>query len=136
MAERYDIVIDFTSNKAKVGDKFWLVNLCEHQDGKAPSKDLSIADALAGKSNDPCIGKFLEFRIVRNPPTADKSVVPSTLIPNPDLSAIPVTRTRVFEFNSGAQQNQNLLGDESCYFTGAGGQPGPWGVKTDNTGTT
>jgi FtsP/CotA-like multicopper oxidase with cupredoxin domain len=134
IAERYDIVIDFTANKAKVGDKFWLVNLCEHQDGKAPSKDLSIADALAGKSNDPCIGKFLEFRIVRNPATADKSVVPAQLIPNPDLSNIPVARTRVFEFNSGAQQNQS--NPDTCYQTGAGGQQGPWGVKTDNTGAT
>jgi hypothetical protein len=136
IAERYDIVIDFNGGKIKVGDKLWLVNLCEHNDGTKPNKDLSIADALAGKTNDPCVGKFLEFRVVRNPPSADKSVVPATLIPNPDLSAIPVARTRVFEFNSGAQQNQNLLGDESCYFTGAGGQSGPWGVKTDNTGPT
>ena len=134
IAERYDIVIDFTANKAKVGDKFWLVNLCEHQDGKKPSADLSIADALAGHSNDPCIGKFLEFRIVRNPQTADKSVVPNVLIPNPDLSNIPVARTRVFEFNSGAQLNQT--NPDTCYLTGAGGQQGPWGVKTDNTGAT
>jgi FtsP/CotA-like multicopper oxidase with cupredoxin domain len=134
IAERYDIVIDFTANHAKVGDKFWLVNLCEHQDGKKPSADLSIADALAGKSNDPCVGKFLELRIVRNPATADKSLVPATLIPNPDLSNIPVARTRVFEFNSGAQQN--LSNPDTCYLTGAGGQSGPWGVKTDNTGAT
>jgi manganese oxidase len=134
IAERYDIVIDFTANKAKVGDKFWLVNLCEHQDGKKPSADLSIADALAGKSNDPCVGKFLELRIVRNPASADKSVVPNVLIPNPDLSNIPVARTRVFEFNSGA--SQNLSNPDTCYLTGAGGQSGPWGVKTDQTGAT
>jgi FtsP/CotA-like multicopper oxidase with cupredoxin domain len=134
IAERYDIVVDFTSNKAKVGDKFWLVNLCEHQDGKKPSADLSIADALAGKSNDPGVGKILEFRIVRNPKTADKSVVPNVLIPNPDLSNIPVARTRVFEFNSGA--SQNLTNPDTCYLTGAGGQSGPWGVKTDQTGAT
>jgi FtsP/CotA-like multicopper oxidase with cupredoxin domain len=134
IAERYDIVIDFTANHAKVGDKFWLVNLCEHQDGKKPSADLTIAQALSGTSADPCVGKFLEFRIVRNPATADKSQVPATLIPNPDLSNIPVARTRVFEFNSGAQQN--LSNPDTCYLTGAGGQQGPWGVKTDNTGAT
>ncbi|MGZ7077586.1 MAG: multicopper oxidase family protein, partial [Candidatus Angelobacter sp.] len=134
IAERYDIVIDFNAGKIKVGDKLWLVNLCEHQDGKKPSADLSVADALAGKSNDPCVGKILEFRVVRNPPTADKSQVPATLIPNPDLSNIPVARTRVFEFNSGAQQNQT--NPDTCYLTGAGGQSGPWGVKTDNTGAT
>src|SRR5579864_7132424 len=134
IAERYDIVVDFTASKAKVGDKFWMVNLCEHQDGKKPSADLSIADALAGKSNDPGVGKILEFRIVRNPKTADKSVVPNVLIPNPDLSNIPVARTRVFEFNSGA--SQNLTNPDTCYLTGAGGQSGPWGVKTDQTGAT
>src|SRR6476661_6559158 len=134
IAERYDIVIDFTANRLKVGDKCWLVNLCEHQDGKKPSADLSIADALAGKSNDPCVGKFLEFRIVRNPKLPDKSNVPNVLIPTPDLSNIPVARTRVFEFNSGA--SQNLSNPDTCYLTGAGGQAGPWGVKTDNTGAT
>jgi FtsP/CotA-like multicopper oxidase with cupredoxin domain len=136
IAERYDIVINFTDARLKVGDKCWLVNLCEHQDGKKPSRDLSVADALAGKSNDPCVGKFLEFRIVRNPQKPDKSNVPNVMIPNPDLSNIPITRTRVFEFNSGAQQNPNLLGDPTCYVTGAGGQSGPWGVRTDNQGPT
>ena len=127
IAERYDIVIDFTGSKLKVGDSCWLVNLAEHQDGKKVSKDLSVADALAGKSNDPCIGKFLEFRIVRNPPSADKSVVPSTMIPNPDLSNIPVTRTRTFAFNSGAGQTTN---DPVTTFFG------PWGIETDNQGGT
>src|SRR5919197_1023488 len=48
IAERYDIVIDFS--RYTVGSKVWMVNLTEHQDGKKPSKDLSIAEALAGKS--------------------------------------------------------------------------------------
>jgi hypothetical protein len=46
IAERYDIIIDFS--KYAAGTKVYLVNLCEHQDGKKPSKDLSIDDALAG----------------------------------------------------------------------------------------
>jgi FtsP/CotA-like multicopper oxidase with cupredoxin domain len=51
IAERYDWVIDFS--RYNLGDKVWLVNVCEHQDGKKPSSDRSIADALAGKSSDP-----------------------------------------------------------------------------------
>lgn len=43
IAERYDIVIDFS--KYKTGDKVWMVNLCEHQDGKKPAQDLKLADA-------------------------------------------------------------------------------------------
>src|SRR5574342_106296 len=65
IAERYDIVIDFS--RYRVGDKVWMVNLCEHRDGKKPAEDLSIAEALSGQSPDPCVGKFLEFRIVRDP---------------------------------------------------------------------
>src|SRR3954469_17338012 len=71
IGERYDIVIDFS--RYPVGAKVWMVNLAEHEDGRAPSNDLSLADALAGKSSDPGVGTFLEFRIVRNPPTPDAS---------------------------------------------------------------
>ena len=39
IAERYDIVIDFSNYS--IGDKLHLVNLCEHQDGKKPAKDLT-----------------------------------------------------------------------------------------------
>ena len=128
IAERYDIVIDFS--RYGIGGKVWLVNLCEHQDGKKPSKDLTLTDALAGKSSDPCVGKFLEFRIVRNPAVPDQSQVPATLIPNPDLSSIPVARERTFVFGSGASQNQS--DPITSYITGAGGQTGPWGIATDN----
>jgi FtsP/CotA-like multicopper oxidase with cupredoxin domain len=101
------------------------VNLCEHQNGKKPSKDLSLADALAGKSADPAVGKFLEFRIVRDPASPDASQVPATMIPNPDLSKVVVSRTRTFEFGAGGSQN---LTASQTNFTG------PWGVKTDNQG--
>jgi manganese oxidase len=125
IAERYDIVIDFS--RYNIGDKVWMVNLCEHQDGKKPADDLTIAQALSGQSADPCVGKFLEFRIVRNPATPDVSQVPATMIPNPDLSNIPVTRERVFEFGSGGNQTTN--DPVSTFF-------GPWGIKTDNQGAT
>jgi manganese oxidase len=121
IAERYDIVIDFT--RYSIGQKVWMVNLAEHQDGKRVDKDLSISEALSGNSPDPGVGKFLEFRIVRNPAQPDISQVPATLIPNPDLSAIPVARERIFEFNRGANQTTN--DPVSSFF-------GPWGIETDN----
>jgi FtsP/CotA-like multicopper oxidase with cupredoxin domain len=124
IAERYDWVIDFS--RYALGDKVWLVNVAEHQDGKRPADDLTIAQALSGQSNDPCVGKFLEFRIVRNPAKPDVSQVPATLIPNPDLTNIPVARERTFLFGSGASQNQN---DPVTSFVG------PWGIRTDD-GTT
>jgi FtsP/CotA-like multicopper oxidase with cupredoxin domain len=120
IAERYDIVIDFS--RYKVGQKVWMVNLAEHQDGKLVAKDLTLAEALSGNSADPCVGKFLEFRIVRDPAQPDQSVVPATLIPNPDLRKIPVTNQRTFEFGRGAGQTTN---DPVTTFFG------PWGIKTD-----
>jgi FtsP/CotA-like multicopper oxidase with cupredoxin domain len=120
IAERYDIVIDFS--RYNVGDKVWMVNLCEHQDGKKPAQDLTLARALSGTSADPCVGKFLEFRIVRDPATPDTSQVPATMIPNPDLSAIPVARERTFVFADGANQDTN---DPVTTFFG------PWGIATD-----
>lgn len=121
IAERYDIVIDFS--RYHVGDRVWMVNLTEHENGKKPSRDLSISDAVAGNSADPCVGKFLEFRIVRNPPKPDVSQVPSTLIPNPDLSQKPVAAYRTFEFGRGATQTTN--DPVSSFF-------GPWGIKSDD----
>jgi FtsP/CotA-like multicopper oxidase with cupredoxin domain len=122
IAERYDIVIDFS--RYAPGSTVSLVNLCEHKNGKGPSQNLSLVDALAGKSADPAVGKFLEFRIVRKPALPDLSQVPDTLIPNPDLSSLPVARQRSFEFGSGGKQTTK--GPTS--FTG------PWGIKTDNQG--
>jgi manganese oxidase len=127
IAERYDWVIDFS--RYNLGDKVWMVNVAEHRDGKKPSADLTVADALSGKSTDPCVGKFLEFRILRNPAKPDLSQVPAVMIPNPDLSKVPVARERLFTFGSGA--SQPLTDAATSFITGAGNQPGQWGVETD-----
>ena len=139
IAERYDIVIDFS--KFALGTKLWMVNCCEHQDGKLPAKDLTVSQALSGASPDPCVGRFLEFRIVANPLYADKSVVPGfsetypmgvtppaspMMIPNPDLSQIPVANERTFEFNRGA--NQTTTNPDTSAL-------GPWGIAYNSGGT-
>ena len=111
VAERYDIVIDFSRYQPK--QKVWLVNLLEHEDGAGPKDTLSVAQALAGRSSDPGVGTFMEFRVI--PVTKpDVSQVPATLIPNPDLSKIPVVRTRSFVF-----------GDSD------GRDSAPWTIETD-----
>ena len=120
IAERYDIVIDFS--RYAVGSKVWMVNLAAHENGKKPETDLTLTQALSGTSTDPCVGKFLEFRIVRNPAKPDVSQVPATLIPNPDLSSIPVAAQRRFEFGGGAAQTSS---NPTTAFSG------PWGIGTD-----
>jgi FtsP/CotA-like multicopper oxidase with cupredoxin domain len=112
IGERYDIVIDFSRYTA--GQKVWMVNTCEHQNGAGPSRDLTVAQALAGKSSDPGVGEFLEFRVIPMKAGSDPSKVPATLIPNPDLSKIPVARQRTFAFKDG------------------GSDSSPWTIRTDN----
>jgi len=112
IGERYDIVIDFS--RYTPGQKVRMVNLCEHQNGAGPSRDLSVAQAIAGKSSDPCVGEFLEFRVIPMKAGSDPSKVPATLIPNPDLSKIPVARQRTFAFKDG------------------GSDSSPWTIRTDN----
>ena len=120
IAERYDIIIDFS--RYQVGQRVSMVNLAEHDNGLLVKKDRSLSDALSGKSSDPCVGKFLEFRIARDPAYPDKSKIPATMIPNPDLSNIPVARYRTFEFGKGAKNPTN---DLQTAFSG------PWGVKAE-----
>jgi len=140
IAERYDLVIDFS--RYAVGTKVYWVNLTKQTNGKRPDADLSLADALRGDPNDPVLGKFLEFRVVRRPAVADASVVPDPLIPNPNLAGIPVARTRTFEFNRGATQPTLASNSEPLVAAKPGSRAevtafiGPWGIKTDNQGDT
>jgi len=120
IAERLDIVIDFT--QWNVNDTVDLVNLAEHDNGREVKEDLSLSEALSGSQDDPGVGRFLRFHIVRNPSQPDLSQVPDVLIPNPDLSGIPVARERTFEFGRGADQPSNdpITASE-----------GEWGIKTN-----
>jgi FtsP/CotA-like multicopper oxidase with cupredoxin domain len=129
IAERYDIIIDFS--KYRVDDTLHLVNLCEHSNGKKPARDLSMAEALSGKSPDSCVGRFLEFRIVRNPDQPDQSQVPDVMIPNPDLSAIPVANVRNFIFGRGANADPSPV-DPNGPFNPP--PDSPWGIETNKTG--
>jgi FtsP/CotA-like multicopper oxidase with cupredoxin domain len=121
IAERYDVVIDFS--RYTVGTKVYWVNLAKQTNGRRPDEDLSLADALRGDDNDPVVGKFLEFRVVRRPAQPDVSQVPDPMIPNPVQPA--VTRNRTFEWARGA--NQTTPPQQSSFI-------GPWGVETDHQG--
>ena len=62
-AERYDIVVDFSS--FKIGDRLTPVNTQQQTSGRKPDGQLSLKNALAGSSNDPAVGGILQFRIVK-----------------------------------------------------------------------
>ncbi|HEV3038939.1 MAG TPA: multicopper oxidase domain-containing protein [Candidatus Angelobacter sp.] len=129
IAERYDIVIDFSRYTS--GQTVDLVNLQQMQDGKQPGPVLTVSQAVSGTSCDPCVGAFLRFKILGPPPQADQSVDVSgngqgiVLIPNPTLPA--VVRQRRFTFDDRAGQTTN---DPITTYTGNGN----WGIATENTG--
>src|SRR5215475_3693834 len=89
IAERYDIVVDFS--KFRIGERIYLVNLLKQTDGRKPSGPLTLREAMAGIDSDPTVGPLLEFRVVGSVysvdvpgyvhkySTLDKSVVPTTL---------------------------------------------------------
>ena len=106
IAERYDIVVDFS--KFRIGDRIYLVNLLKQTDGRKPNGPLSLREAMAGIDSDPTVGPLLEFRVVgqvnsvdvpgyvHKSTTLDKSVVPVTL--TQQIPIVQPVRTRVVEF--------------------------------------
>ena len=130
IAERYDIVIDF-SNYA-INENLYLVNLAEHDDGRGPKRDLRVGDAFAGRSDDPCVGTFLEFRVVRDAARPDQSrefkqsdPESMRLIPNPDLSKVPFARERTFVFGRGGINTTFGLPSSSTQLLS------PWAIRTN-----
>jgi len=132
IAERYDIVIDFTGYPS--GTTFQLVNLQQHQSGEEPGQILTLAQALGTGNCDPCVGPCLQFNVIGPPPQQDQSVNPAgtnnqgiPLIPNPVMPAS--VRTRQFVFDKGASQ------DDPNQITAYQGT-GRWGIATENSGGT
>ncbi len=138
IAERYDIVVDFSGYGP--GSKLYLVNLLEHDTGKGPKKVIPLADVLSGRyriesrdddgdgladrwsKGDPCVGKFLEFR-VREYSGTDMSMNPADYVagrqkmiplPKPSAAEIAAALHRTFEFGRSSGTDEK-----------------PWTVKTN-----
>jgi manganese oxidase len=106
IAERYDIVVDFS--KFRIGDRIYLVNLLKQTDGRKPNGPLSLREAMAGIDSDPTVGPIMEFRVagqvnsvdvsgyVHRSTTLEKSVVPLAL--TQQIPIVAPVRTRVVEF--------------------------------------
>ncbi|MHC8367433.1 multicopper oxidase domain-containing protein [Pseudomonas sp. ZT5P21] len=78
IAERHDIIVNFSKHGIKPGDKLFFVNLLVHQDGKGPEEPVALADVLSEKykaiikqtskgpkweDGDPAVGKVLQFNV-------------------------------------------------------------------------
>jgi FtsP/CotA-like multicopper oxidase with cupredoxin domain len=97
IAERYDIVIDFS--RYNIGQPVSMVNLHAHEDARC-NQTPPLSSALGSSRS---LREVFEFRIVRNPATPMLSQVPRRHDPEPDLSAVP-WRARTFVFGDGANQ--------------------------------
>lgn len=121
IAERYDIVVDFS--RYAPGTKIYFVNLLEHRDGAGPKEDIPLNEVLSGKyKGDPAVGKFLEFRVQSYAGT-DLSMNPAdyvegkkTMIPLPRFAPADLAKAkrRTFEFGRSG-----------------GTDEAPWTIKTD-----
>jgi manganese oxidase len=127
VAERYDIVIDFSRYSA--GTNLYLVNLLEQTNPALPGTILSVAQAMAGDTLDPAVGPCLQFQVLGPPPTQDLSVIPATMIPNPAEPTVVNTRTFIF-----GQAGELTTDNPVTTYDGNGTQSaiGPWGIATQN----
>jgi FtsP/CotA-like multicopper oxidase with cupredoxin domain len=91
IGERYDIVVDFSN--FQVGDTVQLVNTLLQTDGRLPSGQVSLAQALRGVSADPLVGSVLQFSIVDHVFSID---VPGVILrsTDPDPSQVPAILTQ------------------------------------------
>lgn len=125
IAERYDIIVDF---KGMEGKKVYLVNILEHVDGKGPNKVIALPDVLSGKykadgvNGDPCVGKFLEFR-VQNYSGTDLSMNPADYVEG-KKQMIPVNKPTTLELQAAIQRSFE-------FGRSSGTDLNPWTIKTD-----
>jgi FtsP/CotA-like multicopper oxidase with cupredoxin domain len=110
IAERYDIIVDFS--RFRIGDKLHLVNILPQTSGNKPDAAVTIAQALQGSVSDPVLGAMLQFRVVGSVQSVDvtgvtldtsnscgandKSVVPLKL--TDQIPIVAPVRTRVVSF--------------------------------------
>jgi FtsP/CotA-like multicopper oxidase with cupredoxin domain len=121
IGERFDIIVDFS--KFAKGEKLYFVNLAEHEDGARPKQLASLSDALAGKSDDPGVGKFLEFRIADPARETDTSMNPAMY----EKGGLPMmTRPEISQAElDGAKHRTFVFGRSN------GTDESPWTIKTD-----
>jgi FtsP/CotA-like multicopper oxidase with cupredoxin domain len=144
VAERYDIVVDFS--RFRPGDRIRLVNqLTMRDDGRGPDKDLTLGQALQGDKDDPAVGAILEFRVVSSVPSVDApgqtltianscGVNDTSRVPLVLTEQIPIVapvRTRLVEFGraGGGDSRDPVTGQ--CTPDCPEGMPFPWSIKVN-----
>ncbi|MEX2499816.1 MAG: multicopper oxidase domain-containing protein [Wenzhouxiangellaceae bacterium] len=139
IAERYDIVVDFS--QFAPGTKLYFVNLLEHRNGRRPNEEIPLQEVLNGEyhdretepvdqpfvndgeyDTDPGVARFMEF-VVQSYDGVDLSMDPAdfvagkqTMIPLPTFTQAELDNAihRTFDFARSGGTDQS-----------------PWTIKTD-----
>ncbi|MBR0975132.1 MULTISPECIES: multicopper oxidase domain-containing protein [Bradyrhizobium] len=147
VAERYDIVIDFSAFRP--GDSLYLLNLLKQSDGRKPDGAVSLKKAFKGEE-DPCVGPILEFRVVYSLKSVDdpsttytaESPDPSVDLSDPDWKSgrrtlttqIPVVapvRERVIEFGRFGDGDSRNNPEKQCIPDCGDTQIFPWSIRVN-----
>jgi FtsP/CotA-like multicopper oxidase with cupredoxin domain len=134
IAERFDIIVDFSKHGIQPGDKLYFVNVMEHKDGRGVEGKVPLEDVLSEAykaeladnrwiNGDPAVGKFLELRVQAYAGT-DLSMNPADYEPG-KLKMIPLPVDR----NDPAlatvpRRDFNLVRTQ-------GGSEHPWQIEVD-----
>jgi len=145
IAERYDIIVDFSKHGIAPGDRLYLVNVLEHTSGQVTGAKIALAEILNGTyapqrtdddgdgiadrwvGGDPGVGRFLELRVVAYEGT-DLSMNPAEFEPG-GKKMIPLTLDR-----DSAEVQALLANTRHRTFTFAksnGTDSKPWTILTD-----
>jgi FtsP/CotA-like multicopper oxidase with cupredoxin domain len=145
IAERYDIIVDFSKNGIAPGDKLYFVNIMEHQDGKGTKSKVAMADIMSEKyhpviqnghwiNGDPGVGKFMELVVVAYTGT-DLSMDPAQYEPGKlQMLPLPIVRGQKMAdttVNGKPVANATHHTFEYTHSGGNGGHGEPWMIKVD-----
>jgi FtsP/CotA-like multicopper oxidase with cupredoxin domain len=145
IAERYDIIVDFSKHGIAPGDKLYFVNIMEHQDGKGTKSKVPIADILSERyhpviqnghwiNGDPGVGKFMQLNVVAYTGT-DLSMNPADyeegglkMLPLPIVRGAKTVNTTVNGVPIADKIHHTF---EFAHSGGNGGHGEPWMIKVD-----
>ncbi len=123
IAERYDVVIDFSSYAP--GTRLYMVNIMEHRNGLRPNQVIPLATVLNGtySGNDPAVGKFMEFRVAAYT-GRDQSMNPADFLAG--------GRTMVLQPQFSQAELDGAIRHTFRFGRGGGGTDSvPWTISTD-----
>jgi FtsP/CotA-like multicopper oxidase with cupredoxin domain len=148
IAERYDIVVDFSQHGIQPGDRLYFVNVVEHKNGRKANKKVPLEEVLSGQykaklvdddgdgmpdrwiNGDPAVGKFLELRVVAYS-GVDLSMDPKDFETG-KKKMIPLKIDRDNPADMARLANARHRTFE--FVRSAGSDEAPWTIKTDGGG--